>query len=183
MMRLSDNPPVRPPGIATVTSLNGGWWVAHTKAHFEKAFAWDLLAWEIPYFLPMIPRVHMCNGRRLKSLIPLFPSYVFFCGGDQERQRAFASQRICHVIAVHDSKQLLSELGAIEIALNTPGPSLQFYPFAAVGKRCRVARGPFRGLEGTVVQAKDLTQLVLHLSILGQGASFETSADALEPID
>jgi hypothetical protein len=183
MLKLADNPPPRPPSVATIAALDGDWWVAHTKARFEKALAWNLLEWGIPYFLPMIPRVHVSNGRRFTSQAPLFPSYVFFCGTDSERYRAFTTNRICRVIPVHDRKQFVEELATIEMALTNGGPALQFYPYAAVGKRCRVARGPFRGLEGTVVQANGVAQVVLHVSILGQGASFETSVESLEPLD
>src|SRR5207244_3646835 len=38
MLKLSDNPPVRPPGAESMASFAGEWWVAHTKARFEKRF-------------------------------------------------------------------------------------------------------------------------------------------------
>ncbi len=56
MLKLNDNPPIVYPEGASVADLPGQWWVAHTKARFEKAFAWDLLGRGIPYFLPMMLR-------------------------------------------------------------------------------------------------------------------------------
>jgi len=179
VLKSSSNPPVRSPDVASITALSGDWWVAHTKARFEKAFAWDLIAQKTPYLLPMIPKVTIWKGHRRKSMVPLFSSYVFFCGGPEERHRALATNRICQVIPVRDRKQFVRELAAIEKALDN-GAAIEFYPFAAVGKRCRVARGPLEGLEGTVVQAMGKTRLVLHVSILGQCASLETSIEVLE---
>ena len=182
MLKVSNNPPVRSPDVASIATLPGDWWVAHTKARFEKAFAWDLLGQKTPYLLPMIAKATVWRGRKRKSLVPLFPSYVFFCGGADARHRALATNRICQVIPVRDRKQFVRELAAIEKALDN-GAAIEFYPFAAIGKRCRVASGPLEGLEGTVVQAMGKTRLVLHVSILGQGASLETSVDVLEPAD
>jgi transcriptional antiterminator RfaH len=182
MLKLSENPPIRLPSLTSVVEATGEWWVAHTKARFEKAFAWDLLDRGIPYLLPMIPKLSVWKGRRRQSLVPLFSSYVFFCGGPDERYRALATNRICQVIPVREREQFLAELTAVERAIENGAP-LSFYPHLAVGRRCRIARGPLRGLEGTVVQANGVTHLVLHVSILGQGAVLETSADALESAD
>lgn len=179
MLKVSENPPVRTPELASVAAAEGQWWVAHTKARFEKAFAWDLLSKGTPYLLPMIPRLSVWKGRKRESLVPLFPSYVFFCGGPEERYRALATNRVCQVIPVHDRARFVAELVGVERALDA-GMPLAFYPHAAVGKRCRIARGPLRGLEGTVVQARGITHLVLHVSILGQGAALETSVESLE---
>jgi transcription antitermination factor NusG len=57
------------------------------------------------------------------------------------------------------------------------------YPFAAVGRRCRVTAGPLEGMEGIVVRRDKLARLVLEVSILGQGASVEIDADLLEALD
>ena len=50
------------------------------------------------------------------------------------------------------------------------------------GQRCRVAAGPLRGIEGTMVRKDGRTRVVLHISTLGVGASLCVEADLLEPI-
>jgi len=77
MLKISENPPILPPEVKTVSELTGQWWVAHTKSRFEKAFAWDLLRRGIGYFLPLVERVRVSGGRHRRVLAPLFPSYVF----------------------------------------------------------------------------------------------------------
>ena len=51
------------PGIESLRDLSGTWWVAHTKARFEKVFAWDMLSHGIGYFLPMREKVIFSGGR------------------------------------------------------------------------------------------------------------------------
>jgi len=182
MLKLSDNPPMVSPEAETVTGLTGTWWVAHTKARFEKVFAWDLLDRGIGYFLPLVERVKVSGGRKRRVLMPLFPSYVFFCGSDEDRYTAMTTNRLCQAIDVVDQDELVGQLSAIEKALSGEA-ELDPYPFAVKGRRCRVIAGALRGIEGVVVQRSKRARLVLEVSILGQGAVMEIDADLLEPID
>jgi transcription antitermination factor NusG len=182
MLSLSENPPALSPGLVDISGAPGPWWVAHTKARFEKAFAADLAARDIAYFLPMLERVRVSGGRRRRGLMPLFPSYVFFAGDGDTRYRAVATGRLCQVIRVVDQPRLIGELTDIRLALQRNAP-LDPYPYAAVGRRCRVAAGPFRGMEGTVVRWDGRTRLVLEVGMLGRGVAMEIDADLLEPAD
>jgi len=181
MLKVSENPPVRPPRSESVAELPGRWWVAHTKSRFEKAFAWDMLHREIGYFLPTVERVRVSGGRKRRVWVPLFSSYVFFCGSQEDRLAAMMTNRLCQTLEVVDQGVLVSELVAIEKALAAK-VELDPYSFAAVGRRCRIKSGPCEGLEGTVIQRHKQARLVLQVSILGQGASMEVDADLLESV-
>jgi len=156
MLRLCDNPPTLSPQHASLAELPGRWWVGHTKSRFEKAFAWDLL--------------------------PLFPSYVFVCGDDEDRYTAMTTNRLCTTIEVPDQEKLVAELVAIERALSAKA-ALDLYAFAVAGQRCRITAGPFEGLEGVVVRRNGTARIVLYVGILAQGASMEIDADLLEPVN
>lgn len=182
MLKFADNPLMRSPTAASVADFKGDWWVAHTKARFEKAFATDLLAKGVNYFLPMVERVTMSGGRKRRVMLPLFTSYVFFCGDSNARVAALSTKRLCQTIAVADRNTFVAELIALETALSS-NASLDLYPFAAVGRRCRVRLGPLQGIVGTVVRRDDQTRLVLQVSMLGQGTSLEIDGDLLEPAD
>ena len=182
MLKIEENPPVVSPWVRSLTDIEGCWWVAHTKARCEKAFAWDLLNRHVGCFLPLIERVKISGGRKRRVMSPLFSSYVFFCGTDKDRYTALATNRLCQTIEVSDQARLIRELSIIEQALAGHAP-LDPYPFAVVGQSCRVKAGPFMGFEGVVVQGTQLARLILQVSILGQGASLEIDADLLEPIE
>ena len=182
MLKLSDNPPLLPPPAVTVGDLRGRWWIAHTKSRVEKAFAWDLVSAGIGYFLPMARRTFMSGGRKRQVLRPLFTSYVFVCGDDGCRARSLATNRLCAMLPVPDQAQLVAELSTVQRAL-AGSPELDLYPFAAVGRRCRVTAGPLMGMTGVVVRRTDRATLVLEISILRQGASLEIDLAAVEPVD
>ena len=182
MLKLSENPPMLPPGVEGVEQLSGQWWVAHTKARFEKAFAWDLHHKGVGYFLPLVERVRASRGRKRRVLLPLFPSYVFFRGDSDSRALAMKTNRLCQTIEVRDQQTLTGELASIEKALAGKA-ALDPCPFARVGARCRVRSGPLEGIEGEVVRREKLVHVVLAVSILGQGALVKIEADFLEPVD
>ncbi len=179
MLALADNPPVLSPGMTCIADSAAPWWVAHTKSRFEKVFVADLLARDIAYFFPLLDRVRVSGGKRRHARIPLFPSYVFFSGDAEARQRAIATGRLCQVLRVADQARLVNELSTLHQAMTSRAP-LDPYPHAAVGRRCRVIAGPFRGMEGMVVRRDGRTRLVLQIDILGRGAAMEIHPDLLE---
>ena len=182
MLKLTDNPPMSPAGASSIAELTGQWCVAHTKARNEKAFAWDMIDAGIGYFLPMVKRVTFSGGRKRQGMQPLFSGYVFLCGGPESSYKALMTHRLCQVIPVANPEHLVGELVAIERAIQS-GLTLEFYPFATVGKRCRVAKGPLQGVHGVVTRRANTTRFVLEVSVLGNGASLEIDADLLEPAD
>jgi len=182
MFKLSDNPPILSPQIESLGEVTGRWWVAHTKARFEKAFAWQLYRLDIGYFLPMAERVRIYGGKKQRVMMPLFSSYVFFCGDDEDRYTAMTTNRLCQTIDVVDQARLVSELSAIEKAING-GTTVDLYPSIAVGRQCRIIAGALMGVEGIVIERNKRARVVLQVSILGQGALVEIDADLLELID
>ncbi|HUS57501.1 MAG TPA: transcription termination/antitermination NusG family protein [Planctomycetota bacterium] len=182
MIKLSDNPPMLPPGATSLADLHGEWWVAHTKARVEKALAWNLLERRVGYFLPLVERVSFTGGRKRRSMLPLFSSYLFFCGTEEDRYTTMTTDRVCKVIKVADQPKLVAELGAIESALKS-NARLEPYPCPAVGRRCRIISEPFKGLEGVVIRHCGKTRLVLQVSFIAQGAAMEVDAEQLEVID
>ena len=182
MLKMSDNPPILPPACASVNAMQGDWWIAHTKARCEKAFAWDLLRRGVNYFLPMVERVTVSSGKKRRGMMPLFSSYVFFCGTEEARYAALTTDRLCQVLPVVDRKRLVTELSQLERAVLS-GVPLDPYPQLEIGRKCRIKAGAFQGLEGVVLDRHGKRRFLLFVSILQQGASLEIDADLLEPLD
>ena len=183
MLKLSENPAILTSEVESLAELTGTWWIAHTKARFEKVFAWDMLSRGIGYFLPMWEKVIFSGGRKRRVMMPLFTSYVFFCGTDEDRYRAMATNRLCQTIEVFDQDRLVQELTRIEKALVSKA-IIDHYPHLPVGSRCRITSGPMMGTEGVVIERNNTkARMVLEVTILGRGALIEIDADLLEHID
>ena len=170
------------PEAVSIREYTGQWWVAHTKSRNEKALAHDLISKEISYFLPMTWKVRRKSRRTIKSLLPLFSGYLFFCGNENQRTEILRTDRVANLIEVINQEKLLNELVQIERVLQT-GTPLVPHKYIKVGQKCRVIAGPLMGLQGIVVKTKGTMRLVLQVDMLGQAASVEIDIDMIELVD
>lgn len=162
----------------------GRWYVAHTRSRAEKILAKELGRLGIRNYLPLMERTTRSPAtRRLsKSIVPVFPGYVFFLGTDQERYRALTTNRIARVLEVPNQKQLVSELIGIQTLLANE-QAFQVDSGLAVGKWGRITDGPLQGLEGIITRAEPLWRLTMNVTILGQSVHVEVDGSRVEPID
>jgi transcription antitermination factor NusG len=182
VLRIEDNPPLVWPQAESIRQFEGHWWVAHTKSRNEKALAHDLMAKNVSYFLPMTWKVRQQSHRTIKSLLPLFTGYLFFCGNENGRIELLKTNRVANLIEVKDQASLVDELVRFERALRAGAPLIP-HQYLEKGQWCRVIAGPLLGLEGIVVQTKGDTRLVLQIDLLGQAASVEIDIDMIEPVE
>jgi transcription antitermination factor NusG len=182
LLKVSENPPIIWPEAESIRDFIGQWWVVHTKSRNEKALAHDLMHKKISYFLPMSWKVRRKSRRTIRSLLPLFGGYLFFCGDENQRVELLRTDRVAHVIEVKDQQRLLDELVQIEQALSV-GVPLTPHKYLKAGRKCRVLAGPLLGLQGIVVKTRSATRLVLQVDMLGQAASVEIDVDMIEALD
>lgn len=182
MLKANENPPVIWPQEKAICDFTGLWWVAHTKSRNEKALAQDLVGRDISYFLPMTWSVHRRRGRTIRSFLPLFSGYLFFCGQEDQRVELLRTNRVAGLIVVEDQERLMAELSQIELAIRSGAP-LTPYKYIKAGERCRVIGGALTGLEGIVVRTQTGSRLVLQIDILGKATSVEIDRDMIEVLD
>lgn len=182
MLKAEENPPVTWPEEKSITEFSGKWWVAHTKSRNEKALANDLIGKKVCYFLPMTWKIRRTKGRKIRSLLPLFTGYLFFCGNEEQRVESLKTNRVANILEVNDQEKLISELYQIEQAIRAGAPLIP-HKYIKEGQRCRVTSGPMAGLEGIVESSKNVTRLILKVDILGQAGSLEIDTDSIEPLE
>jgi transcription antitermination factor NusG len=182
LLKPSDNPAMIWPEGKALREFAGQWWVAHTKSRNEKALADDLTGKGISYFLPMSWKVKKTRGRTIKSLLPIFSGYLFFCGDENQRVATLKTNRVANLIDVTDQRRLVEELSQIEQAI-TGGANLSPHDYIKVGQKCKVIGGALAGLLGIVEKTRNETRLVLQIDMLGQAASVEIGTDMIEAID
>jgi transcriptional antiterminator RfaH len=181
MLKPEENPPTIWPADMSIKDFQGTWWIAHTKSRNEKALAWQMQKKNISYFLPLTEKVYRRSRRVLRSMLPLFSGYVFFCGSENDRLEVLKTNRVAGLLNINDQQHLISELLPIEKAL-TSGMNLAPHSYIKAGQRCKVVAGSLMGTEGLVVSDQNKTRLVLQVDILGKATSLEIDAALLEII-
>jgi len=172
------------PRAAIPDELPGVWWVAHARPRNEKALALDLRARGIFHYLPLCLRSTRgkTTGRLSRSIVPVFPGYVFFNGNEAQRVLALTTNRIANVLRVADQRQLVGELQQIQQVLCTQ-TDFDREATIEVGQWARVIAGPLRGIEGIVCKRMSRMRLALNVRMLSQSVLVEVSRDTLEQID
>lgn len=176
-LSLSQNPlSCFPEGVLKESPNGKVWWVARTKPKKEKVLAWYLYSHQIGYFLPLFKKRQPSENRHRYSLLPLYPSYIFFMADLQGRYQALKSNEIVEILEVKDQERLISELQNIDMALKA---NYVPYPCSSheVGDEVTISRGPLKGIRGIVVRKDKATRLVLKITSIDLACYINISED------
>jgi len=149
------------------------WWCLHTKPRQEKAVARDLQGAKVGFYLPQInSESRTPQGRKVKSLLPLFTGYLSLKGDEEDRMTAMHGKRLANVLQVFDQETLDKDLRGIHMFLSS-GLPVSTEPRAVPGTKVEVKSGPLAGLTGTVVRRGNGDHFVAMVQFLSRGASVE----------
>lgn len=157
------------------------WWCLHVKPRQEKAAARHLFDHKLAHYLPQIAKESRTPaGRKIRSIIPLFPGYLFFRGNHNERLEAFQGGQLVGTLEVHDQDRLEKDLRQVYQMLSSGLPVVP-EPEFPIGSKVRIVNGPLRRLVGTIEKRgnRDLFVVVVHM--LGKGAAVDLEAWQIEP--
>jgi hypothetical protein len=173
-----------PEGLAEAGPGEGlrQWWVLYTRSRQEKSLARDLLQYQIPFYLPLMKTNKVYRKWKVSTYTPLFSGYVFLFGSDEERGRSLTTNRLSRILAVRDGESLLHDLRQLQLLIASGAP-LTIESRLAPGVRVRVRRGLLEGLEGTILDRRGQTRLLVSVNFLQQGASVEIDDFMLERLD
>lgn len=157
------------------------WWLAHTRARQEKSLARDLCGYRIPFYLPQVEKTSIVRGRKRTAFVPLFTSYLFMYGSEEERYTSLTTNRIAQVLRVENPEELANELLQISRLIEFKAP-LTLESRLKRGDRVRVVRGSLAGVEGTVVTRRRKCRLLVAVNLIQQGVSVEIDDYMLEKI-
>ena len=164
------------PGI---DQFEGHWWLVYTKSRNEKALAGTLEAFSIRYFLPLARVQRRYNGVTRSLQVPLFPGYLFLCGGIEDRYATMDTRRVVNIIEVKDQARLREDLRQVHRATTGPEP-VDMYPGIRQGRQCRVVAGSLKGLEGIVLRRRGVCRVCVAVDVLGQSVEVEIDPSLLE---
>ena len=167
------------PAVDSVTK----WWGLYTLSRREKELMRRLHHEEIAFCAPLIlRRKRSSTGRVRQSYIPLFASYVFLFGDNEQRVRALQTNCVSSVLPISDADQLVNDLRQIRRLIESKAP---FTPEARLetGERVRIRSGPMMDIEGIVIQRRGQSRLLVAVEFLQQGASVLLDDCDVEPLD
>lgn len=131
-------------------------------------------------FVPVYKKRQKWSDRIVEIEIPLFPGYVFCPLNLANRLPVLSAPGVISIVGA--GKQPLpidpSELEAVR-AMVLRGTDVQPCR-VSLGQRVRIASGPLKGIEGTLVQMRGKDRLVVSISLLNR--SISATIDGAEAI-
>jgi transcriptional antiterminator RfaH len=159
------------------------WWCLHTKPRQEKATARSLRERRLAHYLPQITRESRTpGGRKIRSIVPLFPGYVFLFADARQRLESFRGGQLVTTLEVDDQARIRKELEQIH-RMCSSGLLVAAEPEYPVGSKVRILDGPLMGLIGTVTRRGNRNHFVAVVHFLGQGAAVELEGWQVEPAE
>ncbi len=146
------------------------WWCLHARPRQEKAIARDLRLHDVAFYLPQVFKEGRTpQGRKTRSIVPLFSGYVFLHGDENDRLLALRGDRLVSVLEVHDQLGFERDLRQIHTMLSA-GLLVSPEPAVPVGALVRITTGPLQGMTGQVLRRGQRDEFVATVHFLGRGA-------------
>jgi transcriptional antiterminator RfaH len=187
---LPAEPDFYPPDLWDRPQVNGSegegegavWWCLHTKPRQEKSVGRELRKQGHTFYLPQVLKEDRTpGGRKIRSVLPLFSSYLFLHGDHNARLAALRGNRLVGVLEVVDQDALERDLRQIHTMLSS-GLPVAPEPTVPVGARVRITTGPLTGVEGTVIRRGKRDEFVAVVRFLGRGATVDLEDWQVEQI-
>jgi transcription antitermination factor NusG len=157
------------------------WMVLRTRSRHENKVETMLQEKQITAYLPKCKVTRNSNGRKTVVEIPLFPGYVFV----RPRMDQFEGIRYirgsCGLVLADSKPGTLPErdIEAVKKLVES-GAELSIDPELVSGKRIKIVDGPFMGVEGILVSARNLQHLVVNVDMLGTSVRVEVDREAIQ---
>jgi len=159
------------------------WYAVFTFPQNEKSAMKQLEMREVEAFLPTYETVKVWKNRqRVKTVVPLFPTYLFVNIEKRERVKVLQSPGVIRIVG---NNQPQASIAAAEIELlrsSVLGRSVEPYRELALGKTVRIKRGYMEGVEGVLVRKGNGLRFVLSLKLINQNAAIEVRAEDLDEV-
>ena len=159
------------------------WWALYTKARHEKELMRRLHGLNVAFYTPLIARRSRGpSGRTRIAHVPLFTSYTFIYGSENDRYRALTTNCVSRWLPVADGVKLTRDLRQIHQLIESGAP---LTPEARLGPGTpvRVRSGPLAGIEGVIISRPGPARLVVSVNFLQQGASLFLEDCHVERLD
>lgn len=163
------------------------WYVVQTKPRREeRVVSWLNQRGRLPLFLPRLESIRRARGRRVRSVEPLFPSYLFVrvAPATEHWNMVRWAPGVKRIVGVGDQPVPVPD-EAVELvkARCQADGVIPWQPTLAPGTRVRITNGPLAGLVGVLDRPASRAERVhVLLELLRTVATVEVDVFDLEEV-
>ena len=159
------------------------WYAVFTLPQNEKSVVRQLALREVEAFLPTYETVKVWKNRqRVRTVLPLFPTYLFAHIDPSQRNRVLQSPGVIQIVG-NSREHVPVPDAAIELLRSgAQGRNMEPYRELVAGRKVRIKSGSMEGVEGVLVRKGNGLRFVLAIEMINQHAAIEVGAEDLEQI-
>jgi transcription antitermination factor NusG len=159
------------------------WFAVFTVPQNEKSVVRHLGLREIESFLPAYESVRVWKNRqRVRTILPLFPTYLFVHISSRERVRVLESPGVLQIIGNGRESIPVADADIETLRASVTARLVEPYRDLVIGEKVRVKSGVLQGVQGTLVRRSGGDRFVLSFETINQHAAIQVSAEDLEPV-
>jgi transcription antitermination factor NusG len=159
------------------------WFAVFTVPQNEKSVVRHLGMREIESFLPAYETIRVWKNRqRVKTILPLFPTYLFVHINVRERVRVLESPGVLQIVGNGRESVPIADADIDTLRASVTARLAEPYSDLVIGEKVRVKSGVLKGVQGTLVRRSGGDRFVLSFESINQHAAIQVSAEDLEPI-
>jgi len=163
---------------------NGSRWYALTVRHQHERQTERALqskGWET--LVPVYMRRSRWSDRVKDVEWPLFSGYVLCSFPLSDRIRVVDTPGVAKIVGFGGTPAAVEQREIEEIRLVVASElPMHPWPYLKTGDRVRVDRGPLRGIDGTLLHAKDHARLVIGVELLQRSLAVEVDPGMVVPL-
>jgi len=168
----------RDPALAAVRS----WYAVYTLPQNERSAVRHLQLREIEAFLPTFETIRVWKNRqRIRTILPLFPTYLFVRINRPERVKVLQSPGVLQIVGNGRESIPVPDAEVDFLRSGFHGNMAEPYRELVIGEKVRIRSGALQGIKGVLVRRKNSLRFVLALDAINQFAAVEVDAHDLEP--
>lgn len=159
------------------------WYAVFTLPKYEKSAIRYLDLRHVESFLPTYETVRVWKNRqRVKTILPLFPTYLFVCIDQRDRVPVLQAPGVLQIVGNGRNSIPLADAEVEFLRSGFYGRKLEPYRDLVVGEKVRIKTGAMQGIEGVLVRKNNGLRFVLTINLINQQAAVEVDADVLESV-
>jgi transcription antitermination factor NusG len=163
---------------------DSSWYAVFCLPQNEKSVARHLALREVEAFLPTYETVRVWKNRqRVRTVLPLFPTYLFVHINCRQRCRVLESPGVIHIVGNGRDHVPVPDAAIELLRSGVQGRNMEPYRELVAGKKVRIKSGSMEGVQGVLVRKGNGMRFVLALEMINQHAAIEVDAEDLESIE
>jgi transcription antitermination factor NusG len=150
----------------------------------EKSVVRHLDVRDVESFLPTYETVKVWKNRqKVRTILPLFPTYLFVRIHGHERGRVLESPGVLQIVGNGRENLAVADAEIELLRSGLQGKRAEPYCELVAGKRVRIKSGVMQGVEGTLVRRSGGDRFVLSMRMINQHAAIQVDGEDLELLE